>query len=174
MAHEQLSAAQDERPLARNRTVDAVVAALVTLIGVVVVVEARKLGAGWTTDGPGAGYFPFYIGVILCICGIGILYQSLLSKSADDGGFVTGEQLGRVASVLLPSVVYVGAVVFLGLYIASAVFIAAFMVWIGKYSPVKSVIVGISVNALFFAMFEIWFKVPLYKGQLDLLAFLGY
>jgi len=174
MAHEQLGAADDDRPLARNRSVDAVVAALVTLLGVVVVVEARKLGAGWTTDGPGPGYFPFYIGLILAICGVGILYQSLLSRSADDDTFVTREQLGRVASVMLPSVAYVGAVVFLGLYVASAIFIAVFMVWLGKYPPVRSAIVGIGVNALFFAMFEIWFKVPLYKGQLDPLAFLGY
>jgi hypothetical protein len=62
----------------------------------------------------------------------------------------------------------------LGQYIASAIFIALFMVWLGKYSWLKSVVVGLAVNALFFAMFEVWFKVPLFKGALDLLAFLGY
>ena len=30
------------------------------------------------------------------------------------------------------------------------------------------------INALFFVMFEVWFKVPLYKGALEPLAFLGY
>jgi hypothetical protein len=30
------------------------------------------------------------------------------------------------------------------------------------------------VNAVFFLMFEVWFKVPLYKGTLDPLRFLGY
>jgi hypothetical protein len=30
------------------------------------------------------------------------------------------------------------------------------------------------VNALFFVMFEVWFKVPLYKGALNPLGFLGY
>jgi hypothetical protein len=62
----------------------------------------------------------------------------------------------------------------LGLYVASAIFIAVFMVWLGKYSAVKSVLLGVVVNAFFFAMFEIWFKVPLYKGALQPLAFLGY
>jgi hypothetical protein len=28
--------------------------------------------------------------------------------------------------------------------------------------------------AAFFAMFEVWFKVPLYKGTLNLLGFTGY
>ena len=164
----------ESAPLAKNATVDAVVAALLTMLGIVVMVEARRLGAGWTSDGPGAGYFPFYIGLILSVGGIGILYQSLLSKSADKRSFVNREQLGRVMSVLAPSALYVGAIMVLGIYIASAIYIAAFMVWLGKYSILKGVLLGVIVNACFFMMFEVWFKVPLFKGALDPLAFLGY
>lgn len=173
MAH-QTSGEQEDAPLVRNNRVDAVVATLLMIVGLVVVFEARRLGAGWTTDGPGSGYFPFYIGLMLAVGGAGILYQSLLSKSADTGGFVDREQFKRVLSVLLPSVAYTGVIMVLGIYIASAIFIAAFMVWLGKYAWIKSVVVGVAVNALFFAMFEVWFKVPLYKGALDPLAFLGY
>ena len=173
MAHEQ-PGAPESVPLVRNNRVDALVAALLTMIGLVVVFEARRLGAGWTTDGPGPGYFPFYIGMILCIGGLGILYQALLSKSADTGVFIDREQFKRVLSVLAPAVLYVGAIMVLGQYVASAIYVAIFMVWLGRYSIVKSALVGIGVNALFFAMFEIWFKVPLYKGALEPLAFLGY
>lgn len=164
----------EEAPLARNASVDAVVAALLTMVGIIVMYEARRLGASWESDGPGAGYFPFYIGAILCVGGLGILYQSLLSSHADRKMFVDAQQLRRVLSVLLPSVVYVGAIMLLGQYVASAIFVAVFMVWLGKYSPVKSVLLGLGVNAFFFVMFEVWFKVPLYKGALDPLAFLGY
>lgn len=160
--------------LARNASVDAVVAALLTIVGMVVMFEARRLGAGWTTDGPGPGYFPFYVGLILCIGGLGIVYQALLSKAADHGPFVDREQFRRVLSVLLPSAVYVAAILILGLYVASAIFIAVFMVWLGKYTPLKSALLGVAINAFFFAMFEVWFKVPLYKGALSPLAFLGY
>jgi hypothetical protein len=164
----------EEEALATNASVDAVVAALLSIVGMVVMFEARRLGASWTSDGPGAGYFPFYIGAILTVGGLGILYQSLLSKNADKSAFVDRDQLRRVLSVLLPSAVYVGVIMLLGLYVASAIFIAVFMVWLGKYSAVKSVLLGVVVNAFFFAMFEIWFKVPLYKGALQPLAFLGY
>jgi hypothetical protein len=77
-------------------------------------------------------------------------------------------------SVLAPAALYVGVIMVLGQYIASAIFISLFMVWLGKYSWLKSVIVGVAVNVLFFVMFEVWFKVPLFKGALDPLAFLGY
>ena len=160
--------------LAKNHTVDAVVAAILFVIGTVVVVEARRLGAGWTSDGPGAGYFPFYIGLILCIASLGIFYQAVFSKARDTGPFVDRVQAVRVLSVLLPAAVYVLAVVFLGLYVASAIYIALFMIVLGKYPVMKSIVLSVIVNAVFFAMFEVWFKVPLYKGTLEPLRFLGY
>jgi Tripartite tricarboxylate transporter TctB family len=162
------------RTVARNSTVDAVVAACLVVIGLVEVIEARRLGAGWTTDGPGAGYFPFYVGLILLISGAAILVQSLRARKSDDSTFVDSVQLRRVLSVLVPSVIYVGAIMVLGLYVASAIFIALFMIVLGKYSPGKSIVIGVAVNALFFLMFEVWFKVPLYKGALEPLRFLGY
>jgi hypothetical protein len=155
--------------------VEAVVALLIILLGATVIFGSRKLGSGWTTDGPGAGYFPFYIGLILCISGAGIFFQTFLSKkNRNTEIFVDSEQLKRVLSVLLPALFYVLAIQFIGIYVASFVYIALFMVVLGKYSPVKSVIVALAVCALFFMMFEVWFKVPLFKGQFDLLSFLGY
>lgn len=166
---------ESESPaVARNCTVDAVVAVILLIVGGVVVVEARRLGAGWTSDGPGAGYFPFYIGLVLCISSLGILYQAIAGKNRDTATFVDRQQLRQVMAVLAPAAVYVLAIVFLGIYVASAVYITLFMIVLGKYSPVKSVLVGVIVNAIFFLMFEVWFKVPLYKGSLDPLSFLGY
>lgn len=160
--------------LVNNNTVDAVVAAILFILGAVVVVEARRLGSSWTPDGPGSGYFPFYIGLIVCISAVAIFYQSVFGKRKDTAGFVNREQLGRVLSVLIPAIVFVLGIAFLGMYISSAIYIAAFMIVLGKYSPAKGVLLGVAVSAFFFLLFEVWFKVPLYKGSLDLLGFLGY
>ena len=177
MAHESSAEEAEGAPLARTATVDAVVAVCLAALGGVVIYEAQRLGAGWTSDGPGAGYFPFYIGIILVICGIGVLLQSLRargSEGSDGEVFVDSVQLKRVLSVLLPSAVYVGAIMYLGIYVASALFIALFMIILGKYTVVRSIAVGLGVNALFFVMFEVWFKVPLFKGEWHPLSFLGY
>lgn len=157
-----------------TNVVEAVVAVILLILGIGVIVESRRLGAGWTTDGPAAGYFPFYIGVIIVISSVGILYQALAGKNKNTDVFVDAVQLKRVMSVLIPAAIYVLATSFLGLYVASAIYIALFMVILGKYSWVKSVIAALSVNVLFFFMFEVWFKVPLFKGSLDPLGFLGY
>ncbi len=165
---------EGERKGVATNIVDAVVAVLILIMGGIVIYGSRKLGSEWTTDGPGAGYFPFYIGVILCISGIGVLYQSLAGKEKNTEVFVDREQLGRVFSVLIPAAVYVGFIQLIGIYVASALYIALFMIILGKYSVLKSAIIGIAVNALFFMMFEVWFKVPLHKGAFDPLSFLGY
>ena len=158
----------------KTNVMEAVVAAILLIVGIVTIVESRRLGAGWTSDGPGAGYFPFYIGLIIVISGLGILYQALLGKNRNTKVFADAEQLRRVASVLLPAALYVLATTFVGLYVASAIYIALFMVVLGKYSWGKAVIAALAVNTLFFLMFEVWFKVPLFKGAWDPLRALGY
>jgi hypothetical protein len=154
--------------------VEAVVAAILLVVGVVVIVESRRLGSEWTSDGPGSGYFPFYIGLIIVVSSLGLLYQSLLGKKRKTEVFVDSVQLKRVLSVLVPAALYVLAIRFVGVYVASAIYIALFMIVLGKYPPVRSIVAAIAINVFFFVLFEVWFKVPLFKGSLDPLGFLGY
>lgn len=174
MAEQHPTPSTPQPAVVRNNTMDAVVAVITFVIGVVVIVESQRLGAGWTDDGPGSGYFPFYIGIIVCISALGIFWQSMFSKSRDTGAFVDREQLGRVLSVLLPAAVFVLGIVFVGIYVAAAIYITLFMIVLGKYKVPKSVFIGVAVSVFFFVLFEVWFKVPLYKGRFDPLGFLGY
>jgi Tripartite tricarboxylate transporter TctB family len=169
-----VSDAGGERSGVATYVVEAVMAFVILAGGAVVVYTSYQLGAGWTTDGPGAGYFPFYVGLMLCLSGAVTLYQAVFSKNRNTEVFVDREQLKRILSVLLPAVVYVLAVQFIGIYVASAIYIALFMIVLGKFSWIKSAVVGLAVNTVFFLMFEVWFKVPLYKGTLEPLRFLGY
>lgn len=173
MAHDEETNGETRRGVATN-VVEAVVAAIVLVIGTVVVIQSRELGSGWTSDGPGSGYFPFYIGLIVSVSSAILLYQAVFGKNKNTAIFVDTKQLKLVLSVLVPAMVYVLVVQFLGLYVASAIYIALFMIVMGKYSWLKSVIAAVAVNTWFFLMFEVWFKVPLYKGSLGPLDFLGY
>lgn len=152
--------------------VELIVAAAVFALGVTVMVGSWKLGSKWTTDGPGAGYFPFYISLIMCLSGTGIFVQVL--RKRPEGLFANRQQLKQVLIVLVPAVFYVLAVQLVGVYIASAVYIALFMALLGKFSPLKSAIAAVVIMVIFFLLFEVWFKVPLYKGAFNMLGFTGY
>ena len=166
----------DQRPAVSMRTMEIIVAAVILAFGAVVAWESARLGASWGSDGPQAGYFPFYIGLILVIAGLVTLVQAILGRAGSASeSFVERGQLKLVFSVLGPAMIYVLVIQWFGIYLASAIYMAVFMVWLGKYAWWKALLSGISVSISAFVMFEIWFQVPLHKGTLiDPLSLFGY
>ena len=159
----------------RTRSIEVLVALIIFALGALVLYDSSRLGARWGADGPEAGYFPFYIGLIICISTAVIAGQAIFGRRAkDEEIFVEWQPLRQVLAVLVPAMLYVGAIQLIGLYAASAIYIAGFMIWLGNYSWLRSVLVGLLVSAVAFVTFEIWFQVPLYKGALNPLDFLGY
>lgn len=162
-----------EKSAASTKTVDIVVAIMFFALGALVMWDSKRLGSSWGSDGPEAGYFPFYIGVILCAAALINAIGAARAKRGRQQSFVSVGSLKMVFSVLLPTIVYVlfiggvGPIPGLGMYVPSVIFIAAFMMWLGKYKWLMSVAVSIGVVIVFFLMFEIWFKVPLPKGPLE-------
>jgi len=141
------------RPAFGQKGAEMVVAALFLLLGAIVVWDSVRLGARWADDGPQAGYFPFYIGLLVCASSAVNLVTAALKKRAADKAFVEVAQLKLVLSVLIPSFVYVALVAWLGIYVASAIFIAFFMRWLGKYPWWKVVAVSLGNSVVFFLIF---------------------
>jgi hypothetical protein len=156
-----------------QRSAEVVVAALFIFLGAVVVFDSVRLGARWGEDGPQAGYFPFYIGLLVCFASLVNLVAALVGKRERGRVFVELGALKLVLSVLLPALVYVGLISWTGIYVASTLFIAFFMRWLGKYAWWKVLAVAIGTSVFFFLIFETWFKVPLPKGPLEDLLGLG-
>lgn len=151
----------------RSVVVDLVVAALVFALGALVAFDSWRLGMRWVSDGPQAGYFPFYIGFLICTCSAVVFVQALLRVKTDRKVFVTTGQLKQVLVILVPSAFYVLGVWWIGIYVSSALFIALFMIFAGHYGWLRSTIVGLAICLTAFTLFEMWFKIPLPKGPLE-------
>ena len=160
---------QPEKAVGTVRAWEVVVAALFLAVGALVVWDSRRLGAQWGSDGPQAGYFPFYIGLIICISSVLNLYAAVAKGNRE--AFVQWGQLRLILIVMVPCVIYVALIanpwMGLGIYVASALFIAFFMRYLGKYGWAKIAAVSVGTMVAFFLMFEVWFKVPLPKGPLE-------
>ncbi|MBX6322201.1 MAG: tripartite tricarboxylate transporter TctB family protein [Rhodospirillaceae bacterium] len=154
------------------RTADIVVALILIAVGVAVIVDSLRLGIGWSESGPQSGYFPFYIGVLIVLSSLGTIGVTLFGRRRPREVFVEREQLVRVLKVLVPSAIFVAAIGFIGIYVATAIFIAAFMLWLGRFRWYTVAAVSIVVPVALFLLFEIWFLVPLPKGPLE--SALGY
>ncbi len=154
----------------RARRVEIGTAAFFGAVGAAAVFDAVRIGHGWGEDGPQSGTFPFWVGLILLAASLATLGGAVLNRSR--AVFATREQLLSVARVLLPAALYVAAMHVLGLYVSSAALIAWFMVTLGGYRLVTSLIAAAATMVLVFVVFELWFLVSLPKGPIE--SALGY
>jgi hypothetical protein len=148
-----------------KRTAEIAVGIVVAAFAMLAIVSNYQLGAGWAEDGPQAGYFPLRMGIAILLASIVVIIQAL--RKNDRSAFIEREQLKLVATVLLPLILYIAALQFIGVYVASALFIGIFMWLVGKFTWYRSAITGVSVSLVLFWIFEIMFTVPLPKGPLE-------
>lgn len=152
------------------RRADVVTAALLMAVAGIVLVDAVRLGFRWAPDGPESGFFPFWLAVIMAGASAAIIVQALRRGRGEP--FVTRDKLGLVLKVLWPAAGMVLLIHFVGLYVASAIYMAFYMRWVGRYSWAFALSLPVAVSVTTFVVFEKWFLVPLPKGPLE--ALLGY
>jgi hypothetical protein len=148
-----------------HRIVEIGVALAMALLAGIGIVGALEVGIGWAAEGPQAGFFPFYISlIVLGSCAINLMN---ILRERDSGLFAEWGQLRQVLSVVVPATVYVFMVPVLGMYLSSGLLIAVFMKWIGRYGWLLTLLIAVGVPVLTFLMFERWFLVPLPKGPVE-------
>jgi hypothetical protein len=152
------------------RTADLTTTLVLIGISALVVWDSLRLGIGWGSDGPQSGFFPFWLAVIVAGCAVAIAVMAF--RRRDRPVFVRREQIGPVLKALVPAAVFVVLTGLVGLYVASGLYLAVYMRWIGRYSIVAAVALGVAFPVVTFLVFEKWFLVPMPKGPLE--GWLGY
>src|SRR6201996_9038839 len=163
---------EDSPAVTNNRTVEIVVSLLLLALATLLGYDNWRTGIGWGDTGPQAGYFPFYLSVILAAGSLYGLVKAALSRELAAETFVTRAQLRRVMAVFVPTLLFCLATQFLGLYVASFLLIGGFMRLVGKIAWWKSLLTAFLFTALMFVTFDIVFDVIMPKGPLE--AAFGY
>jgi hypothetical protein len=149
-----------------HRSVEIGVAICTALLGLIVVAGSLQVGISWGPEGPRAGFFPFYLGLIIILAsGVNIVHA--VSDGRSGGLFAEWGQLRQVMSVVIPTAVYVALVPNLGIYVSSILLIAVFMKWLGRYGWRAVIPISIGVPVAFYFVFERWFLLPLPKGPIE-------
>ncbi|HKA44761.1 MAG TPA: tripartite tricarboxylate transporter TctB family protein [Burkholderiales bacterium] len=161
--------AADSPPVAANRTVDIAVSLLLMAFAALLAFDNWRTGMGWDATGPQAGYFPFYLSIILAAASLWGLVKELLARKQPGATFVTREQLRRVLQVFVPTLFFCLFTQWLGLYVASFLLTAGFMMLIGRIAAWKSLLTAFLFSLIMFVTFEIAFDVIMPKGPLEAL-----
>jgi hypothetical protein len=162
------TAPEEDSPAVTNtRTVEMVVMVLLLALAALLGYDNWRTGAAWDSAGPQAGYFPFYLSVILGGAALYGLISVAMKRAEGLDTFVTRAQLRRVSQVFVPTLLFCFAMQWLGLYVASFLLIAGFMAIIGKIAWWKSLLTAFIFVAVMFVTFDIAFDVIMPKGPLE-------
>ena len=163
---------EDSPAVSNIRRVETVVLLLLLSLAMLLAWDNRRTGMGWDATGPQAGYFPFYLSVILAAACLWGLAKEFLTRKKTSEIFVTRDQLRRVLQVFVPTLLFCLAMQWLGLYVASFLLIAGFMVFVGRIAVWKSLVTAILFSVIMFVTFQIAFDVIMPTGPLE--ALFGY
>jgi putative tricarboxylic transport membrane protein len=167
MAEEADPADADAHPVVGTRRVDIAVYLMLLAFAALFGFDNWRTGMAWEADGPQAGYFPFYLSVVLGIASLyGLVYKLLMETGSGDT-FVTGEQLRRVMQVFVPTLLFCVFMQWLGLYVGSFILIAGFMGVVGRIAWWKSLTTAFLFSLIMFLTFDIAFDVIMPKGPLE-------
>ena len=162
----------DSPPVTNTRVAEVVVSLMLVALALTLGLDNWRTGIGWDSTGPQAGYFPFYLSVILGLASLYGLVTTFLARNEVSETFVTRAQLRRVMAVFVPTLLFCLATQFLGMYVASFLLIAIFMRMVGKIALWKSLLTAFLFTAIMFVTFDIAFDVIMPKGPLE--AAFGY
>src|ERR1700716_3452373 len=157
----------DSPAVTSTGVVDVVVSLLLLALALTLGWDNWRTGAAWDATGPQAGYFPFYLSVILGGASLFGLVTALLARKEASETFVTRAQLRRVMLVFVPTALFCLATQYLGLYVASFLLITGFMRMVGKIALWKSLLTAFVFTAVMFVTFDIAFDVIMPKGPLE-------
>ncbi|NML44045.1 tripartite tricarboxylate transporter TctB family protein [Ramlibacter sp. G-1-2-2] len=153
-----------------RRSLEISTAATLAAFAGAVIAGALQLDTGWASTGPQSGYVPLRLGAMLLAVSLLLLVQA--ARTASPGTFATREQLARCLALLLPTLVMVFAMAWLGTYLTAAVYLAFMARRHGGLGWGRAAALGLVASVVTFLTFELWFGVPLAKGPIE--TWLGY
>ena len=121
--------------------------------------------------GPGPGFEPFWLGVMLALLSIALLINTLRKKDneEDDKPRLPGwKSLGRLGVIMLIMAGLAFSMNTLGFILVVFIFVALILYILEKVSILKSVFYGIMFSGFIFLLFRYWMNIDLPKGFVGL------
>jgi len=121
---------------------------------------------GTEPGGIGAGFYPFWSATLVFVCSAVIAYGALGDRRVTPAAFAGRDSVVAVLKLIIPMVAATTALVWLGFYIVSALYMGLFARWLGRYRWPWVAVLTIAMPAAIYATFELGFKVTLPKSLL--------
>ena len=119
--------------------------------------------------GPGAGFFPFCLGVLGVALTLGLLIENLRNRPLGTEALLPHGDGARRAAVLLGGLVVAALLLQpLGFRLTMLVFTAGLLVALGVRRPLAIGVFALAASFGLFHVFDYWLQVPLPIGRLGI------
>jgi len=123
---------------------------------------------------PEAGFYPFWSAFLVGFGALIILTTTLRAPSAGKAPFRGREGATAVLKLILPMLVAVTLMLWLGFYIVTALYLGYFMRTIGNYRWHWVIGTALATPVVLYLTFERFFRVPLEKSDFYVLGILPF
>jgi hypothetical protein len=126
---------------------------------------------GWESGvGPQAGWFPYYLAVIMLICSLIVLVPKVVRAVREglaDEPFISVDGLKAILWAIGPMLLFVVTLPWLGFYLGSTIYLVYYLRFVGKHSWKLTLSTGILFSVAIFVTFEMALKLSLAKGFIE-------
>jgi putative tricarboxylic transport membrane protein len=150
------------------RQADRVGAILLLLFAVWFAAVALQNYTYWSATGPGAGFFPFWLGLTMAGLAALLLVRSVREPDPGPAWVPRGRGLVRFLGVLSGAVLFLVLMPRLGMPLTTVLFLVGILRLLERHSWAASIGIAVATAALNWAVFAWWLRVPFPTGALGL------
>jgi hypothetical protein len=131
-----------------------------------VAVQARQVGATWVAGQAGPGFFPFWLSVLLCLCGVIILVNEYRA-AAPEPFFHDRTGMMSVTKIVVTATGMLVLTYLLGFRAASIIYLFVYLRFIGKHRWPAVIAMSLLIPIAGFLLFERVLLIGLPRGLFE-------
>ncbi len=143
-----------------------IAASIVVTVGAVFIIFSLPIYSIKIGGGPGAGVFPFWVGLFVVMCGLAYLWESLRSQASEKFLTTSGQERAWLLQTALSIIAYIALMPYLGFGLASFLLLLFHVRVIGRYRLPFSLLLSAIMAALCAYSFRVWLYIALPRGFL--------
>lgn len=153
------------------RRAEIVAALLMALLSIYFMWKSAELPIGYISgEGPGGGFWPFWLSLGMLISTIWIIINWVRKKSPPSRSTEVYLDAYGMKMLLLVGggvTVFIGSIHFIGMYGAIPLFLVYYIRFLGRHSWVTTLSIAASVPVVTFLFFDVAMRIVLPKGYLE-------
>jgi len=147
------------------RRADQVAGLLLLVFGVSFVVGGRQFPYT-TPNGPGSGFLPFWLGLVMSVLAVGLVVRATRMTDPGPAWLPGGRPLARIVVVTVATAAFIALMGVVGMALGTALFLIGLLRFLEGHGWTATLGVAVGTAVVNWLIFSLWLGVPFPRGVL--------